>query len=143
MPVDPPIVSRGGQRAIHPDFERNGRLYVHVTDGRGDSRLIEYRVSEADPNVADPRSARLILENEQPGEFHNGGMIAFGPDGYLYIAMGDGDFGDSDRNAGLLQNRLGALLRVDVDAGDPYAVPQDNPFLDSAGAPEIWLSGGT
>ena len=65
--------------AIHPRFEENGRFYVHLTDIDGDSRLIEYRVSEEDPNLADPESAKLILAVEEPGEFHNGGMLLFGP----------------------------------------------------------------
>lgn len=127
--------------ALHPDFAENRKFYVHLTDGEGDSRLIEYRVSHDDPNVADPASAKLILAVEQPGEFHNGGMLQFGPEGYLYVAMGDGGFGEPDRNARLRQNVLGSILRIDVDGGDPYAVPSDNPFVGTADAPEIWLSG--
>jgi glucose/arabinose dehydrogenase len=69
-------------------------------------------------------------------------MIQFGPDGYLYIAMGDGDFGDSDRNGALTETLLGSILRIDVDAADPYAVPTDNPYVGSStAAPEIWMSG--
>lgn len=127
--------------ALHPRFSDNGRFYVHFTDADGDSRLIEYRVSVDDPNLADPGSARLVLAVEQPGEFHNGGMIQFGPDGYLWVALGDGDFGDSDRNAALRQNLLGSILRIDVDAGDPYAIPADNPYVGTDLAAEIWLSG--
>ncbi len=127
--------------ALHPQYSSNGRFYVHFTDGDGDSRLIEYQVSADDPNLADPSSARLILAVEQPGEFHNGGMIQFGPDGYLWVAFGDGDFGDSDRNAALRQNLLGSILRIDVDAAAPYAGPADNPYVGTDLAAEIWLSG--
>ena len=127
--------------ALHPRYSDNGRFYIHFTDGVGDSRLIEYQVSADDPNRADPTSARLILAVEQPGEFHNGGMIQFGPDGFLWVAYGDGDFGDSDRNAVLRQNLLGSILRIDVDAADPYAVPADNPYVGTDLAAEVWLSG--
>jgi glucose/arabinose dehydrogenase len=127
--------------ALHPDFDENRRFYLQTTDGRGDSQIIEYRVSAEDPNIADPASARLILKVEQPGEFHNGGMLQFGPDGYLYAGFGDGDFGDSSRNGALRQNMLGTILRIDVDAGDPYAVPLDNPYVGTGSAPEIWMSG--
>ena len=126
---------------LHPRFSNNGRFYVHLTDNDGNSRLIEYRVSAGDPGLADPTSARLILAVEQPGEFHNGGMLQFGPDGYLWVAFGDGDFGDSSRNARLRQNVLGSILRIDVDAADPYAVPADNPYVGTDHAAEIWLNG--
>jgi glucose/arabinose dehydrogenase len=128
--------------ALHPRFEENGRLYVHLTDLDGDSRLIEYRISEEDENLADPESAKLILAVEEPGEFHNGGMLQFGPEGYLYVALGDGTFAfDVNPNAALKQNLLGSILRIDVDAADPYAVPADNPYVGEGLAPEIWLSG--
>lgn len=139
-------LSRGAERgllglALHPDFERNGRFFVHLTDLDGDSRLIEYRVAGVDPNVADPRTARTVLRVEQPGEFHNGGQLLFGPDGYLFVGMGDGGFGDPHVNAALRTNVLGSILRIDVDGGDPYSVPADNPYVGSANASEIWLSG--
>jgi len=128
--------------AIHPQFEVNGKFYVHLTDIDGDSRLIEYRVSEDDPNLADPESAKLILAVEEPGEFHNGGMLLFGPEGYLYVAMGDGTFTfDVNPNAAQKQTLLGSILRIDVDAADPYAVPADNPYVGDGLAAEIWLSG--
>ncbi|MEE9298599.1 MAG: PQQ-dependent sugar dehydrogenase [Acidimicrobiia bacterium] len=126
--------------ALHPDFAATGRFFVHLTDLDGDSRLIEYRMS-ADPNIADPTSARLILKVDQPGEFHNGGMLQFGPDGYLYVSIGDGGFGDPDRNGRLRENMLGSILRIDVDAGKPYTVPADNPYVGTPLASEIWLSG--
>ena len=128
--------------AIHPQFEQNGQFYVHLTDADGDSRLIEYRVSQDDPNLADPESAKLILAVEQPGEFHNGGMLQFGPEGYLYVALGDGTFAfDVNPNAALKQTLLGSILRIDVDAGDPYAIPSDNPYVGEGFAAEIWSSG--
>jgi glucose/arabinose dehydrogenase len=126
--------------ATHPEFARNGRFYLHLTDRYGNSRLIEYRVDSEDPDRADPTSARLVLAVDQPGQFHNGGMIQFGPDGYLFVAMGDGGFGTKGRNAREPSNVLGAILRIDVDAADPYAAPADNPYVEN-GAPEVWLTG--
>lgn len=147
--------------AFHPDYANNGRFFVYYIDylTNGDSYLVEYHVSD-DPNVADPESARVILTQDQPFVNHNGGTIAFGPDGYLYLGLGDGGLaGDPYRNA---QNRavlLGKILRLDVDSGAAYAIPTDNPFTAGvitgsglfavAGAgnyspgarPEIWAYG--
>lgn len=146
LDLDPVVPDHRPERgllaiALHPEFEANGRFYVHLTDVWGDSRLVEYTLSADDPNVADPESARLVLAVEQPGEFHNGGMLQFGPDGFLYVAMGDGDFGESDRNAAVRSNLLGSILRIDVDRGDPYAVPADNPFVGTPDAAEVWFTG--
>jgi len=140
-------VSSGGERgllsvAFHPSYATNGFLYVDYTDRNGDTRIERYRVG-ADRNRADPASAKLILQVAQPFANHNGGLVAFGPDGKLYVGMGDG--GSADDPLGHGQNRatlLGDILRIDVDAGDPYAVPADNPFVGQAGARgEIWASG--
>jgi len=140
-------VASGGERgllsvAFHPDYEDNGYLFVNYTDVAGDTRVERYRVS-ADPNRADPASARLILAVDQPFSNHNGGHILFGPDGMLYIAMGDG--GDAGDPLGHAQNRgtlLGDLLRIDVDRGDPYAIPASNPFVNQSGMRgEIWAWG--
>lgn len=128
--------------AFHPNYASNGRFFVNYTSNRnGQTVVAEYRVS-ADPNVADT-SERIVLEIDQPFANHNGGQLQFGPDGYLYIGMGDGGAGGDPLGHG--QNRatlLGALLRIDVDRGDPYAIPSDNPFVGQADArPEIYAYG--
>jgi glucose/arabinose dehydrogenase/uncharacterized cupredoxin-like copper-binding protein len=136
--------------AFHPDYATNGRFFVYFTDWRtnGDSFLVEYRTS-ADPNVADPESARVLLTHDQPYVNHNGGTLHFGPDGYLYLSLGDGGLaGDPYRNAQDLGNLLGKILRLDVDGddGDVYRVPADNPFsgqvLDSPSAQDAAQDGG-
>ena len=127
--------------AFHPRFQENGFVYVNLTNRRGDTEVRRYRV---DPRTyrADPASMRLILSIPQPAANHNGGMMAFGPDGYLYIATGDGGrAGDPWGNAQNLGSLLGKILRIDVDRGDPYAVPADNPFAGGGGRPEIWAYG--
>jgi glucose/arabinose dehydrogenase len=140
-------VSYGGERgllsvAFHPDYAANGYFYVDYTDTAGDTRVERYRVS-ADPNVADPGSAKLILFVDQPYSNHNGGLVVFGPDGKLYIGLGDGGSGGDPQGNGQAKGTLlGKLLRIDVDAGDPYAVPSDNPFAGESGARgEIWAYG--
>lgn len=139
-------VVSGGERgllsiAFHPLYDGNGYFYVSYTGDGGDSRIERYSVTD-DPNVADPASAKLILTVSQPFSNHNGGLIAFGPDGMLYIGLGDGGSGGDPQDHG--QNTdtlLGSLLRIDVDGGDPYAVPTDNPFVGADGADEIWAYG--
>lgn len=128
--------------AFHPDYETNGHFFVNYTDGDGATRVERYTVS-VDPNLADPASAQLILTVSQPFPNHNGGLIVFGPDGMLYIGMGDGGSGgDPEGNGQDPSTLLGALLRIDVDGGEPYAVPPDNPFVDVTSArPEIWAIG--
>ena len=124
--------------AFHPSYSENGRLFVYYTDANDDTLVAEYTVS-SDPDRADPASARQIIFFDQPTERHNGGMLEFGPDGYLYIAVGDG--GDGGHNGQKTDTLFGTILRIDVDGGDPYAVPTDNPFVDGGGAPEVWLYG--
>jgi len=124
--------------AFHPDFEQNRRFFVDYTNTGGTTIIEEYLVSETDPDVADPGSARVVLAVEQPAPNHNGGMITFGPDGYLYVAMGDGGgAGDPHGNGQNRNTLLGAILRIDVDE-EPYGIPADNTFADGGGAPEIW-----
>ncbi|HET6617798.1 MAG TPA: PQQ-dependent sugar dehydrogenase [Gemmatimonadota bacterium] len=129
--------------AFHPDYAANGRFFVNFTDPAGDTRVVEYRVSSADPDRADPGSARVVLSIEQPFSNHNGGLVLFGPDGMLYVGMGDGGSGgDPQGNGQDLGALLGKMLRIDVDGGQPYASPQDNPFVETAGArPEVWAYG--
>lgn len=117
--------------AFHPDFAENGRFFIHYAEmlRNGDSMIVEYQVSEDNPNAADPESARAILQIDQPYANHNGGELAFGPDGYLYIGSGDGGWEGDPLEAGeSINTLLGKILRIDVDSGNPYAIPEDNPF---------------
>lgn len=129
--------------AFDPRYATNGFFYVNYTDLQGHTRVERYRVSASDRYRADPASAKLILMINQPFSNHNGGHILFGPDGMLYIAMGDGGSGGDPQGHG--QDRstlLGDLLRIDVSQGDPYSIPADNPFVgQSSVRGEIWASG--
>jgi glucose/arabinose dehydrogenase len=128
--------------AFHPQYRANGFLFVDYTDKNGDTRVERYSVSPADRNTADPATAKLILTIDQPYANHNGGLNLFGPDGMLYIGMGDGGAQRDPRGNG--QNRnvlLGKLLRINVDRGEPYAIPGGNPFAAGGGKPEIWAVG--
>jgi glucose/arabinose dehydrogenase len=136
--------------AFHPDYANNGFFYVDYTDDAGDTQVERYTVSAKDPNVADPDSAYTILTQDQPFSNHNGGQLAFGPDGYLYVGLGDGGSGgDPQENGQNLQTWLGKILRVDINGDDfpadperNYAVPPDNPFVgDPNGFDEIWAYG--
>jgi len=140
-------VLSGGERgllsvAFHPAYASNGFVYVNYTDTGGDTRVERYTLG-ADPNRLDTTTAQLILTVDQPFANHNGGHQMFGPDGMLYVALGDGGSGgDPQRHGQNLNSLLGKLLRLDVDAGTPYAVPADNPFAGQAGRRgEIWASG--
>ncbi len=128
--------------AFHPNYAQNGFFYVNYTDVNGDTVVSRFSVS-ADPYVADPDSELVLLTQGQPFDNHNGGDIHFGPDGYLYVAFGDGgSANDPACNAQDLGTWLGKMLRIDVDSGSPYAVPADNPFVGVPGAlPEIWHFG--
>jgi len=128
--------------AFHPQYASNGFFYVNYTDAAGDTRVVRYHVS-ANPDSADPASASLVLSQAQPFSNHNGGMLAFGPDGYLYIGLGDGGSGGDPQGNG--QNPatwLGKMLRISVGAAAGYSVPGNNPFIAQAGTrPEIWSLG--
>ena len=128
--------------AFHPRYSENGFFYASYVDTRVASRVERYRVS-SDPNRADHGSAATVLVVQQPFENHNGGMVAFGPDSMLYVALGDGGGAyDPLRSGQDSSTLLGKLLRIDVDRGSPYTVPATNPFVNTPGAkPEIWALG--
>ncbi|MEM8857704.1 MAG: PQQ-dependent sugar dehydrogenase [Chloroflexota bacterium] len=128
--------------AFHPDYTQNGRFFVNYTHADGSTVISEFWVT-GDPNVADPASERQIIKIAQPFANHNGGMVAFGPDGYLYIGMGDGGSqNDPENHAQNLESLLGKILRIDIDNGEPYTIPADNPFVnDTAARNEIWSVG--
>lgn len=131
--------------AFHPDYAENGYFYVNYTDREGTSIVARYSVSPDDPNSADPESGVVLMTLGQPYANHNGGHMAFGPDGYLYISFGDGGSANDPLSAGQNPSTLlGTILRIDVD-GDNfglYGVPEDNPFSeDSRFAPEVWAFG--
>ncbi len=135
----------GGERgllglAFHPEFAANGRIFLNYIGDRGETRLVE---AASDGTTADAASQQILLQIEQPARNHNGGMIAFGPDGYLWVATGDGGaandrFGQGQRPDTL----LAAMLRLDVSEPGAYSIPADNPFVDGeAGAPEVYSYG--
>jgi hypothetical protein len=144
-----PIVMGGGEEgllsvAFHPNYAGNGYFYVYYTNTSGNNVVARYQRSTADPFVANPSSAFIVLTINHPGQSnHNGGSIAFGPDGYLYINTGDGGGGgDPSDNAQNLGSLLGKQLRLDVNAGTSYGIPPGNPFVGVPGArPEIWAYG--
>lgn len=127
--------------AFHPDYASNGYFYVNYTNNSGNTVIARYQVS-ANPNVADSVSAQILLTVNQPASNHNGGQVAFGPDGYLYIGMGDGgSAGDPDNEGQDKDTLLGAMLRIDVNTPSGYLIPADNPFVGVAGRDEIWAIG--
>jgi len=160
------LLIRGGVIAVKPFLDISGRVsccgergllsvvfprgyaekkyfYVNYTNRSGDTIVARYRVTR-DPDLADPNSEEVVLTVEQPYANHNGGQLAYGPDGYLYIGMGDGgSAGDPHDNAQDPSSLLGKMLRIDVESGKrPYAVPRDNPFVNNKTyRPEIWSVG--
>lgn len=121
--------------AFHPKFKENGYFYVHYASlpFNGDGFIVRFSVSKDNPNKADPKSSKVILQIEQPWYNHNGGSIEFGPDGYLYIGSGDGGWEGDPYNAGQdLNTLLGKMLRIDVDTDAPYAIPPSNPFTQTS-----------
>ncbi len=145
--------------AFHPDYAANGRFFVCYNTPKRDGdpaefdsrlRVAEFRVSDSNRNRADPASERVLLEVLKPQFNHNGGQLTFGPDGFLYVSVGDGGAGNDEGpghapevgNGQSLDTLLGKLLRIDVDQGDPFGIPSDNPFIDVPDArPEIWAYG--
>ena len=140
-------VRAGGERgllsmAFHPAYASNGYFFVNYSDLGGATVIARFRVT-ADANLADPGSETIFLRVAQPLRNHNGGQIHFGPDGYLYIGMGDGGgAGDPGNLAQDLSSMHGKLLRIDVDRGSAAVAPESNPFVATSGArPEIWAYG--
>jgi glucose/arabinose dehydrogenase len=128
--------------AFPPDYAASGRFVVHYTDLQGDTRVSSFQVS-ADPDVADAGSEQVILTADQPYANHNGGQVVFGPDGFLYLGLGDGGSSNDPEGRGQsLSDLLGSILRIDVQAGTSYTIPPDNPFASQPGAqPEVWSYG--
>jgi hypothetical protein len=127
--------------AFHPQFTSNGYFYVYYTDLNGDIRIDRFTAMSPNANTAAFATRKLILSIPHPGASnHNGGLALFGPDGMLYLGVGDGGTGGANGQA--LNTLLGKLLRIDVNSGDPYAIPSTNPYVGQAGARgEIWASG--
>ncbi len=127
--------------AFHPQFLENGFFYVNYTRPGGDTVIARFSVSP-EPNRAEPGSEVVLLVVDQPFANHNGGGLEFGPEGFLYIGLGDGgSANDPFGNGQSLDTLLGKLLRIDVDSAEPYALPADNPFAAGGGRPEIWVYG--
>ncbi|MFN5795404.1 MAG: PQQ-dependent sugar dehydrogenase, partial [Bacteroidota bacterium] len=143
------VSSSGNERgllglAFHPNYKQNGYFYVNYTrQSDGATRVSRFSVNPADSNLALPNSELNLLTITQPATNHNGGNIEFGPDGFLYIGMGDGGgAGDESNNSQNKLLRLGKMLRIDVNGTQPYSVPTSNPFVGNAAyAPEIWSLG--
>ncbi|MFX1313788.1 MAG: PQQ-dependent sugar dehydrogenase, partial [Promethearchaeota archaeon] len=131
--------------SFHPNFSSNGYFFVYYSEtGTGDSILSRFKVNYSDPNIANKTSELKLLKILQPYSNHNGGQIDFGPDGYLYIALGDGgSSGDPHGNGQNRESLLGSILRIDVDSEFPYAIPDDNPFYNNLNgwAEEIFAVG--
>ena len=131
--------------AFHPRFKTNGLFFVNFTRANGDTVVNRYRVSSTNPNVAVRSSAYRIITIGQPYDNHNGGTLQFGPDGYLYIGMGDGgSAGDPGNRAQNLSSLLGKMLRIDINgstAKHHYRIPSSNPYVGRAGRNEIWSRG--
>ncbi len=133
--------------AFHPDYQTNGRFFVNLVNANGDIEVRSYTRSIDNPGVANPNSVETVITVPHPTfANHNGGQVAFGPDGYLYLSLGDGGGGgDPNENVQNIDRLLGKMLRLDIDRddfpGDParnYGIPADNPFAGRAGADEIW-----
>lgn len=128
--------------AFHPNYAQNGRFYLYYVDSGGSRTLSEFTVESHNPPITDPSSEKVMFKRQQAEGVeprHYGGFLEFGPDGYLYVSIGDGA---KSRDNGQNPNTIfGTILRLDVDGGDPYGIPPDNPFVDGGGAPEVWAYG--
>ena len=149
--IDSKVINSGNERgllglAFHPSYASNGYFYLNYINNSGNTVISRYNRSSPNPLVADASSELIILTYSQPFTNHNGGDMAFGQDGYLYISSGDGGSGgDPQNNSQNLTNLLGKILRIDIDNtdnGNNYAIPSDNPFHESAtNSEEIWAYG--
>ncbi len=143
------LVSRDGSErgllgmAFHPDYSQNGYFYINYTALDGKNTIARYQVSSDSFYTANPDSGLIVLAVEDPYPNHNAGQLAFGPDGYLYIGMGDGgSAGDTQGNGQNPKALLGKMLRLDVNGSEPYSIPPDNPFTaNETLAPEVWAWG--
>ena len=125
--------------AFHPDYAANRKFFVFYTDLDGHSQIYQYQADPQNPNRADPATARHIITFQKTFTGHLGGQLQFGADGYLYAAVGEGLDRENSRTT---RNLLGTIIRIDIDNGDPYSIPADNPFADGQeGLPEIWAYG--
>ncbi len=157
--IDGRVRSSGSEQgllglAFHPNYDQNGYFYVNYTNNDGDTHISRFSVT-ADENIADPNSELIIFAVQQPYSNHNAGDLAFGPDNYLYIPLGDGgDGGDPQDHAQTMSDPLGKILRIDVDSGPggppecvqlvpgAYTIPPSNPYTGVAGTcDEIWAAG--
>jgi glucose/arabinose dehydrogenase len=140
-------ITSGGEQgllglAAHPTFPADPRVFVDYTDTNGDTIVASLSLADGDANRLDPDSHQQLLFVDQPYPNHNGGALAFGPDGYLYVSLGDGGAGgDPHDNGQRLDTLLGKILRLDIDGGETYLIPEGNPFADGGGLPEIWHYG--
>lgn len=148
LDIDPIVNSQANERgllglAFHPDYDSNGYFFVNYTGNDGDTRISRFTRSASDPDQADPMSELVLLVVDQPFNNHNAGDLAFGPNGYLYVGLGDGGSGGDPGNRSQNPKEfLGKMLRLDVDSGTPYAIPAGNPFAGSTDTlPEIWSLG--
>lgn len=140
------VESRGNEQgllglAFHPQFADNGRFFVNYTDRAGHNVIARFE-APAGADAADPASEAILVSVDDPFGNHNGGVLAFGPDAFLYAGMGDGgSANDSLGNAQNTYSMLGKILRLDVDGAQPYSIPSDNPFAQAGGRPEVWAYG--
>lgn len=148
LDIDARVGSGGSEQgllgiAFHPDYKNNGYFFLNYTDNSGNTNISRFSVNPADSNLALPNSEIVLHLIAQPFSNHNGGNLAFGPDGYLYIGMGDGGSGGDPQNNGQNPNALLAkMLRIDVSHGDSSLVPATNPFINTPGyKPQIWQTG--
>lgn len=149
--IDPVVTNNGNEQgllglAFHPDYAANGYFYVNYIDNAGNTVVARYSRNTNNPDIADANSGLDVLYIQQPFSNHNGGDMAFGADGYLYIALGDGGSGgDPGNRSQNMQTLLGKMLRIDVDntnGDNNYAIPADNPYVGSTTElEEIWASG--